>query len=95
MAGAVTTFPTKAAAPRRATAESPLIKTILVGILLVFFGIFLVLPLFVVFHEAFAQGVKVFLKTFEDRATAHAVRLTLVTAAVAVPLNAIFGLYAA
>jgi sulfate transport system permease protein len=54
-----------------------------------------VLPLFVVFHEAFSKGVEVFLKTFEDRATAHAVKLTLITAAIAVPLNAIFGLFAA
>jgi sulfate/thiosulfate transport system permease protein len=95
VAGAVTAFPAKAVAPRRATAESPLVKALLVGILLVFFGLFLVLPLLVVFHEAFAKGVQVFLKTFEDRATAHAVRLTLVTAAVVVPLNAIFGLFAA
>ena len=95
MAGAVSTFPTKVAAPRRATAESPLVKALLVGILLVFFGLFLVLPLFVVFHEAFSKGVEVFLRTFEDRATAHAVKLTLITAAIAVPLNAIFGLFAA
>ena len=95
MAGAVSTFPTKVAAARRATAESPLVKTLLVGILLVFFGLFLVLPLFVVFREAFSKGVEVFLKTFEDRATAHAVKLTLITAAIAVPLNAIFGLFAA
>ena len=40
MAGAVSTFPTKVAAPRRATAESPLVKTFLVGILIVFFGLF-------------------------------------------------------
>ena len=72
-----------------------LVKTLLVGILLVFFGLFLVLPLFVVFHEAFSKGVEVFLRTFEDRATAHAVKLTLITAAIAVPLNAIFGLFAA
>jgi sulfate transport system permease protein len=95
MAGAVTTFPTKSSAPARATAESPLVKATLIGILLMFFGLFLVLPLLVVFHEAFAQGVGVFLKTFEDRATAHAVRLTLITAAIAVPLNAIFGMFAA
>ena len=55
MAGAVTTFPAKVAAPRRATAESPMVKTLLVGILIVFFGLFLVLPLFVVFQEAFAK----------------------------------------
>ena len=68
---------------------------LLVGILLVFFGLFLVLPLLVVFHEAFAKGVQVFLRTFQDRATAHAVQLTLLTAAIVVPLNAIFGLFAA
>jgi sulfate/thiosulfate transport system permease protein len=95
MAGAVTTFPARTVAPSRATAESPLIKRLLVGVLLVFFGLFLVLPLLVVFHEAFAKGAQVFLKTFQDRATAHAVQLTLLTAAIVVPLNAIFGLFAA
>ena len=39
--------------------------------------------------------LQVFLKTFQDRATAHAVQLTLLTAAIVVPLNAIFGLFAA
>jgi sulfate transport system permease protein len=95
VAGVATTLPAKAAVPRRATAESPLVKTVLVGTLLVFFGLFLVLPLAIVFHEAFAKGVEVFWKTFEDRATAHAVHLTLVTAAIVVPLNTIFGLFAA
>jgi sulfate/thiosulfate transport system permease protein len=95
VAGVVTTLPAKPRAPRCATAESPLIKTLLVGVLLVFFGLFLVLPLVVVFHEAFAKGLQVFLRTFQDRATAHAVQLTLVTAAIVVPLNAVFGLFAA
>lgn len=92
MAGAAVTVPAKVAAPRRATADSPWIKTLLVGVVLVFFGLFLVLPLIVVFHEAFAKGAQVFLKTFEDRATAHAVRLTLLTAAIVVPLNAAIGM---
>jgi sulfate/thiosulfate transport system permease protein len=95
VAGAVTTLPVRTAAARSATAESPVIKTLLVGILLAFFGLFLVLPLVVVFHEAFAKGVQVFLRSFQDRATAHAVQLTLLTAAIVVPLNAIFGLFAA
>ncbi len=95
MAGAVTTFPARVAEPRRATAESPLVKAFLVGVLLVFFGLFLVLPLLVIFQEALAKGIQVFLRTFEDRATAHAAQLTLMTAAIAVPLNAIFGLFAA
>jgi sulfate/thiosulfate transport system permease protein len=95
MAGAVSTFPARVAEPRRATAESPLVKAFFVGVLLVFFGLFLVLPLLVIFQEALAKGIQVFLRTFEDRATAHAVQLTLMTAAIAVPLNAIFGLFAA
>jgi sulfate transport system permease protein len=95
MAGAASTFPTKVSGPTRANTESPMVKALLVGVLLIFFGLFLVLPLFVVFQEAFAQGMGVFLKAFEDRATAHAVRLTLLTAAIVVPLNAIFGLFAA
>lgn len=98
MAGAVSTFPTKAVTPRRATAESPVVKVILISILLVFFALFLALPLYIVFHEAFAKGWEVFIKTFqgpEGRATKHAISLTLLTAAISVPLNTIFGIAAA
>ncbi|GAT33802.1 sulfate transport system permease protein [Terrimicrobium sacchariphilum] len=95
MAGAVSTFPTRVRTPRRATAESPVVKVVLITTLVIFFALFLVLPLFVVFQEAFSKGVETFIKTFEDRATAHAVKLTLIVAAIAVPLNTIFGLAAA
>lgn len=95
MGGAVSTFPTRVRTPRRATAESPVVKVVLITVLIIFFALFLVLPLFVVFQEAFSKGVETFLKTFEDRATAHAVKLTLIVAAISVPLNTIFGLAAA
>jgi sulfate ABC transporter, permease protein CysW len=95
MAGAITTFPTKVATPRRATAESPLVKAILLTVVLVFFTLFLVLPLVVIFREAFSRGLPFFLKTFEDRATLHSIQLTLITAAIAVPLNTLFGVLAA
>lgn len=95
MAGALTTFPTKAVPVRRSTAESPLVKGILIGTLVLFFGLFLILPLATVFYEALAQGLGPFFKSFEDRATAHAVWLTLLTAAVAVPANTVFGVAAA
>lgn len=95
MAGAIP-FPVRAAStPRRATAESPLVKYALIGVLLVFFGLFLLLPLFIIFQEAFSQGAKVFFGTFADPATQHAVYLTLLTAAIAVPLNTVFGIAAA
>ena len=95
MGGAVSTFPTRVRTPRRATAESPVVKVVLITVLVIFFALFLVLPLFVVFQEAFSKGVETFFKTFEDRATAHAVKLTLIVAAISVPLNTIFGLAAA
>jgi sulfate transport system permease protein len=103
MAGVITTIPTKAAKPvkvRRATAESPLVKAILLGIVLVFFFLFLVLPLVVIFREAFSRGVPYFFSIFSGsgenvRATWHSIQLTLLTAAIAVPLNAFFGVVAA
>lgn len=98
MAGAVTTFPTKATAPvrpRRATAESPWVKAVLLGIVVIFFALFLVMPLAVIFREALARGLPFFFKVFEDRATWHSIQLTLLTAAIAVPLNTVFGAAAA
>ncbi len=96
MAGAPSTFPTKApAATRRATTESPVVKWILISIVAAFFALFLLLPLGIVFHEALSKGWGVFLRTFEDRATAHSVQLTLLVAAIAVPLNTFFGVAAA
>ncbi|MFA7343244.1 MAG: sulfate ABC transporter permease subunit CysW [Terrimicrobiaceae bacterium] len=80
---------------RRATAESPVAKVLLVGITLVFFSLFLLLPLFVVFQEAFSKGLGVFLKTFRDPYAQDAIRLTLLVAAITVPLNTVFGLAAA
>ncbi len=97
MAGAVSTFPTKARRrlPRRATSESPIARGALIGIVFAFFGLFLVMPLVVVFQEAFAMGVGAYFHAFSDRTTRHAIQLTLLVAAIAVPLNTIFGLAAA
>lgn len=95
MAGAVSTFPTRVAEPRRATAESPVVKVLLTAVVLFFFGLFLLLPLYIVFQEAFSRGTSFFLKTLDDRATLHSIQLTLLTAAIAVPLNTVFGVLAA
>lgn len=97
MAGAVSTFPvtTPVARPRQANTESPLIKAILIGIVLVFFGLFLALPLFVIFQQAFSAGVQAYFAAFADSATQHAIFLTLLVAAIAVPLNTIFGIASA
>jgi sulfate transport system permease protein len=58
-------------------------------------GLFLLLPLTAVFVEAFRKGVEGFLASFEDPDALAAIRLTLTVAAIAVPLNLVFGIAAA
>ena len=84
-------------ARRRAisTTESPWIQAVLIAIALVFIALFLVLPLAAVFAEALRKGlVAYWLALLEPDAWA-AIRLTLLTAVVAVPLNLVFGVAAA
>ncbi len=97
MAGAISSFPTAASLnqPIRATSEPWFVKAVLIGIVFAFFTLFLFLPLVVIFQEAFANGTAVFFAAFSDEYTQHSIRLTLLTAAIAVPLNTIFGLSAA
>ncbi|MCC7372969.1 MAG: sulfate ABC transporter permease subunit CysW [Chloroflexi bacterium] len=79
----------------RATGEPPLVRWALVGVALLFLALFLVLPLVAVFAQAFERGLFAYLGQLEQRAVFSAVRLTLLTAAVAVPLNVVFGVAAA
>lgn len=80
---------------RRATTDPWWIKATVLTLSLGFTLIFFVLPLGVVFHEALAKGWTAYTKAFHDKATAHSIWLTLKVAAIAVPLNTIFGLAAA
>jgi sulfate transport system permease protein len=68
---------------------------LLIGVTIGFFALFLFLPLFVVFQEAFSKGAAAYLKAFQDSATMHAIWLTLLVAGIAVPLNTVFGIVAA
>jgi sulfate/thiosulfate transport system permease protein len=61
---------------------------------LVFLALFLLLPLLVVFVEALRRGIGAYLETFADPDAQAAIRLTLLVAAIAVPLNAAFGIAA-
>jgi sulfate transport system permease protein len=56
---------------------------------------FLLVPLIDVFAEAFSSGVRVYFATFKDPLVQSAIRLTLLVASIAVPLNVIFGIAAA
>ncbi|MEX2460315.1 MAG: sulfate ABC transporter permease subunit CysW [Paenibacillaceae bacterium] len=75
--------------------ESPLVKWILISIALLFLGLLLVLPLITVFVEAFSKGFSVYIAAINEPDALSAIKLTLTTAAFAVPLNLIFGLAAA
>lgn len=67
----------------------------IIGIGLLWLAVIVLLPLGMVFAEAFRRGVEGFLKAFDEPDAWAAVRLTLLVAAISVPLNALFGLAAA
>lgn len=78
-----------------ATAESRIIRWTLTGIALGFLAIMLVIPLIAVFVKALEGGLAVYLKAISDPDALAAIRLTLLTVAVVVPLNTLFGIAAA
>lgn len=80
---------------RRATTEPTWLRWLLTAIALSFLTLFLVLPLVLVFEEALSKGWDVYIAAITEPAAAHAIQLTLLAAAIAVPCNAIFGLAAA
>ncbi|WP_233008190.1 sulfate ABC transporter permease subunit CysW [Rheinheimera faecalis] len=83
-----------AAALRKATTEPLWVRLLLTCIALLFLALFLVLPLFIVFSEAFARGAELYWASISEPAALHAIKLTLIAAAIAVPCNVIFGLAA-
>lgn len=77
-----------------AAADSPLVKWVVIAISLTFFAAFLLLPLVAVFIEAFKKGWEAYLRAIVEPDALAAVRLTLLAAAIAVPLNVVFGIAA-
>lgn len=80
---------------RRGTEEKPFVKWILIAVAMAFCFVFLLLPLVNVFAQAFALGWSVYLNALAKPDSWSAIRLTLITAAIAVPLNTLFGVCAA
>jgi sulfate/thiosulfate transport system permease protein len=80
---------------RVTTTEAPWVRRTLVGVALVFVFLFLVLPLAAVFTEALRKGLGAYLEALKEPDAWSAIRLTLITAAIAVPLNLVFGVAAA
>lgn len=99
MAGTITLNPQSAfgsaAGVTEATTEAALVRWILIGVVALFLGLFLFLPLAVVFASAFAKGVGAYFASFREPDALAAIRLTLLAAGVAVPLNLVFGVAAA
>ena len=79
----------------RAPSESALIRWLLIGTALAFLTLFLFLPLAFVFVTGLKKGLAVYLTAIVEPDALAAIRLTLLTAAIAVPLNLVFGVAAA
>jgi sulfate transport system permease protein len=78
-----------------ATSEPSGVRWVLTGTVAVFLAVFLFLPLAMVFSTAFQKGALAYARTFADPDTVSAIRLTLLAAAISVPLNVAFGVAAA
>lgn len=79
----------------RAQTEPAAVRWLLIAIALGFLTLFLTLPLAAVFSQAFDKGWQVYLEALREPDTLSSIKLTLLTAAVAVPLNLFFGVTAA
>lgn len=82
-------------APPPATGEPFGVRLALIVVALLFFGIFLLMPLIVVFAEAFRGGIAGYVKAIGNPDTLSAIGLTLLVAVIAVPANVVFGICAA
>nr|WP_236598713.1 sulfate ABC transporter permease subunit CysW [Ramlibacter monticola] len=80
---------------RVTTTEAPWVRRTLIAIALLFLLLFLLLPLAAVFTEALRKGLGAYLEALKEPDAWAAIRLTLITAAIAVPLNLVFGVAAA
>jgi sulfate transport system permease protein len=67
----------------------------LIFVTIAFLALLLLAPLGAVLAQAFAEGVRVYLESFDNPDTLAAIKLTLLTAAIVVPLNTLFGIAAA
>jgi sulfate transport system permease protein len=80
---------------RHPTEDPVWAKAVIIGLMLAFLGLVLILPLAAVFAEALRKGLGPALAAISNPDALAAVKLTLITAGIAVPFNAVFGLCAA
>jgi sulfate/thiosulfate transport system permease protein len=97
MAGTVALRLTSGARQRAtdAVTEPPWVRRLLIAGTLAFLALFLFMPLVLVFVEAFSEGWRAYFNAIKDPDTLSAIRMTLLAAAVVVPINTVFGILAA
>jgi sulfate/thiosulfate transport system permease protein len=77
------------------TSHDPIwVRVIVIAVSVSFVVLMLVLPLVVIFGEAFRKGIHVYLRSFQDRNAVQAIWMTGIAAGIAVPLNLVFGIVA-
>jgi sulfate transport system permease protein len=95
MAGTVPLgFRSAAISVGRSISEPAIVRWLLIATAMIFLGLFLFLPLGMVFTSALNKGLAAYCDAFRDPDAWSAIRLTLLTAAIAVPLNVVFGIAA-
>jgi sulfate transport system permease protein len=82
-------------ARRTGLSDPPLVRVTLIAISLIFLALFLVTPLVLVFAQALQAGIGAYLAAVTEPVALAAIRLTLLVAAITVPLNLVFGIAAA
>lgn len=89
------TKPIRLLAPATATTEPVWVRVLLTAIALGFLALFILLPLVTVFVEALRKGFETYFAAIIEPDALAAIKLTLLAAAIAVPLNLVFGVAAA
>lgn len=82
-------------ASNRATSEAIWVRYTLIGVTLLFLSLFLFIPLVAVFTEALRKGAQTYFAAITEPDALSAIKLTLIAAVIAVPLNLVFGVAAA
>ena len=83
--------------PSRTPAKNdpPAVQAVLIGLTLFFFAGFIFMPLALVFSQALSKGWQLYIDAIREPVALEAVKLTLLTASIVVPINAVFGVTAA
>ena len=79
----------------RASSEAVWVRYALISVTLLFLSLFLFIPLAAVFAEAFSKGIQTYFAAITEPDALAAIKLTLIAAAISVPLNLVFGVAAA